>query len=185
MRQGKGSSVGATPTTPSSAATPKTPRTTGARKRAATSTGKSTASKKLKENTVKFTEDLTADAGDDSDNEFATLNLTPSKNGVSINEEKMRAHEQSMGIFYASETPALGSTQATTPDEDDDLKIVTPADAGPAFSFNQPAASQTPSYPMGNGISGSWDNNAFSAGNAYDSDPDQKGHADGAYVDEC
>lgn len=149
MRQGKGVSAG--PSTPGGDKnTPKTPRTTGGRKRAARSTGKSTANKKSKVAVVKSENVYEID--DDSDNELPPLNITPSKSLV--DEDKMRAYEQRMADGASRVPPLdLASAQAASPeadddDDDDDVKIVTPADVAHSF---EPAQS-------------------FSTGNAYADD---------------
>lgn len=143
MRQGKG--VSAAPSTPSGDKnTPKTPRTTGGRKRAAPSTGKSTANKKSKVAVVKSENIYEID--DDSENECPPLNITPSKSLV--NEDNMRAYEQRMADGASRVPPLdLAPTQAASPeddDDDDDVKIVTPADVAHSF---EPAQS----FSTGNG----------------------------------
>lgn len=163
LRQGK------EPATPSSSSTPKTPRTTGGRKRGAPSTGKTPASKKAKADSVKkFTDNYNANLDDDdSENEYPSLDLTPSK-PVRVNEQKLREYQASMGSYYPAETPALEPAQAAaTPEDDDDVKIVTPADAGPAFSFAQSTTAS------GNDGLSNWDN-PFSLGTSYFSDTVQK-----------
>ncbi|KAJ4414846.1 hypothetical protein N0V82_007694 [Gnomoniopsis sp. IMI 355080] len=143
LRQGKG--VSAAPSTPggdSGKNAPKTPRTTGGRKRAATSTGKSTANKRSK-SAVK--PGSIFDVDDDSDNELPPLNFTPSKSNV--NEDKARAYEQMMADTATARIPPpdLAPAQAASPDdEDDDVKIVTPADVAHSF---EPAQS----FSTGNG----------------------------------
>lgn len=121
---------------------PKTPRTTGGRKRAAPSTGKSTASKKTKVAAIK-SENI-YEIEDDSENEHPPLEITPSKSLV--NEEKLRAYEQMMAESAARVPPLdLAPAQAASPEEDDDdVKIVTPADVAHSF---EPAQS----FSTGNG----------------------------------
>lgn len=146
-------------------ATPKTPRTVGGRKRTAPSTGRSTGTKKSKqESSKKFVEDLSADLDDDSDNEMLPLDLTPTKSRV--NEQKLREYSQAQG-WLPADPPALESTQAAETPEDDDLKIVTPADAGPSFSFAQ--NSQWPTL-SGNGIMTGWGHDVFQASASGDGD---------------
>lgn len=118
---------------------PKTPRTTGGRKRAAPSTGKSNASKKSKVAAIKSENIYEID--DDSDNEHPPLDITPSRSLV--NEDKVRAYEQMMADAAARVPPLdLAPAQAASPeeDDDDDVKIVTPADVAhsfePAHSFS-------------------------------------------------
>ncbi|KAJ4388811.1 hypothetical protein N0V93_006271 [Gnomoniopsis smithogilvyi] len=129
LRQGKG--VPTAPSTPGgSRNNPQTPRTTGGRKRAATSTGKSTANKKSK-SAVKL--ENTYEIDDDSEIEDPPLDITPSKSLV--NEDKMRAYEQILSETAPRfQPPDLAPAQAASPDDDDeDVKIVTPADVAHSF----------------------------------------------------
>lgn len=128
MRQGKG---GAAATAGSVPATPK-----AGRKRAATSapsTGKSTASKKARGSVTKAVQPTNVISLDDEDddNEFPPIPLdTPIKGP--------RFTETYAQHFYGTDTqaPALDTTQADTPNEDEDFKPHTPNDAA-AFSFSQ------------------------------------------------
>lgn len=136
MRQGK--AVAGAPSTPGGDKNaPKTPRHSGGRKRAAPSTGHATGSKKPK---VLVKSENTYDGDEGSDNEHPPLDITPSR--VLVDEDKTRAYEQMMADSAARVAPPdLAPAQAATPeDDDDDLKIVTPADVahsfGPAQSFS-------------------------------------------------
>lgn len=118
MRQGKGG-----PSTPT-ATTPKTPKTTGGRKRTVPpSTGKSTATKRIKHEIVDF-EDLDVDElealADKYNNNPSNFDFTPTKSRTK-----------------PIKTPTLEHTQATAAsDDDDDLQIITPCEP-PTFSFAQ------------------------------------------------
>ncbi|KAK7708636.1 hypothetical protein SLS64_006738 [Diaporthe eres] len=128
MRQGKG---GAAATAGSAPVTPK-----AGRKRAAPSapsTGKSTASKKARGSVTKAvqpTNVINLDDEDD-DNEFPPIPLDNPMKGP-------RFTENYAAQFYGTDTqtPALDTTQADTPNEDEDFKPHTPSDAA-AFSFSQ------------------------------------------------
>ncbi|KAL2290460.1 hypothetical protein FJTKL_15555 [Diaporthe vaccinii] len=140
MRQGKG---GAAVTASSAPVTPK-----AGRKRAATSapsTGRSTASKKARGSVAKAvqpTNVINLDDEDD-DNEFPPIPLDTPMKGP-------RFTENYAAQFYGTDTqaPALDTTQADTPNEDEDFKPHTPTDAA-AFSF-----SQAPFYSGGGGSGG-------------------------------
>lgn len=97
------------------------------------------------------------------------MDLTPTKSR--INEQKMREYQQAQG-WHLADPPALESAQAAaTPEEDDDVKIVTPADAGPSFSFAQRNNRSTSAGSCG---MPSWDANPFYSGNSYVSGEAQK-----------
>lgn len=129
MRQGKG---GAAATASSAPVTPKPGRKRAAA--SAPSTGKSTASKKARVSVTKAappTNVINLDDEDD-DNEFPPIPLqdTPIKGP--------RFTDTYAAQFYGTDTqtPALDTTQADTPNEDEDFKPHTPSDAA-AFSFSQ------------------------------------------------
>lgn len=143
MRQGKG--VSAAPSTPSGDKNvPKTPRTTGGRKRAAPSTGKSTANKKNK--AASRPETMYYD-GDDSENEHPPLDITPTRSLV--DEDKLHAYQQMMADSAARVAPPdLAPAQAASPeDDDDDVKIVTPADVAHSFEPAQSFSTGTGYHP--------------------------------------
>ncbi|KAL2290459.1 hypothetical protein FJTKL_15555 [Diaporthe vaccinii] len=139
-KAGKG---GAAVTASSAPVTPK-----AGRKRAATSapsTGRSTASKKARGSVAKAvqpTNVINLDDEDD-DNEFPPIPLDTPMKGP-------RFTENYAAQFYGTDTqaPALDTTQADTPNEDEDFKPHTPTDAA-AFSF-----SQAPFYSGGGGSGG-------------------------------
>lgn len=138
MRQSKG---GAAPTN----SAPVTPK--AGRKRAATSapsTGKSTTSKKARHSTAKAAPSATVInlEDDDDDNEFPPIPLDTPIKGPRVTETYERQ-------FFSSDAqiPALDTTQADTPIEEEDFKPHTPSDAA-AFSFSQ--------APMSSGGGGSY-----------------------------
>lgn len=140
MRQGKGSA--ATPSAGNSV--PVTPKS--GRKRAATSapsTGKSTATKKARGSTAKAVQPATVINLDDEDdeNEFPPIPLDTPIRGPRFTE----TYEKQ---FFSTDAqiPALDTTQADTPIEDEDFKPHTPSDAA-AFSFSQ--------APFSSGVGGS------------------------------
>lgn len=96
--------------------------------------------------------------------------MTPTK--PRINEQKLRDYQKSEG-WIPADPPALEFAQAAaTPEEEDDVKIVTPADAGPNFSFVQ--SNNWPSSAASGGMP-SFDTNPFHMGNSYVSGEAQKG----------
>lgn len=129
MRQAKGSAAAPASSVP---VTPKT-----GRKRAATSapsTGKSTATKKARGSTAKAVPSapvINLDDDDDDENEFPPISLETPIKGPRFTE----AYEKQ---FFSTDAqiPALDTTQADTPNEDEDFKPHTPSDAA-AFSFSQ------------------------------------------------
>lgn len=130
-----------------------------------------TSKKAKQESAKKVIEGLSADLEDDSDNDLAPLDLTPTK--PRINEQKLREYQLAQG-WIPADPPALDSAQAAaTPEDDDDLKIVTPADAGPNFSFAQ--SNTWSSSAGGGGAMPNWDANPFHSGNSYISGEAQKG----------
>lgn len=140
---------------------PKTPKTPGGRKRNAStapSTGRSTLNKKAKSASAKkIIEDLNANLDDtDSDNDLPPLDQTPTK--LRYNEQELRAYQLAEG-YAQPDPPVQESAQAAaSPDEDDDVKIVTPGDAGPNFSFGP--SSSVPASAAGGGVGGrlaGWD----------------------------
>lgn len=168
MRQGK-----------EAPAVPKTPKTPGGRKRNATSapsTGRTPLSKKAKQASIKkVIEDLNANLDaddDDSDNELQPLEMTPSK--PRYDEQKLRAYQLANG-YAQPDPPALESAliAATPEDEDDDLRIVTPGEAGPNFSFAQ--SNPMPASAGGGGVGdfAGWDAH-FPLGTPHYADEAQK-----------
>lgn len=133
MRQGKGGAAGT-----AANGAPVTPK--GNRKRAAPSapsTGKSTASKKARTTTAKAVPPvnvITVDDDEDEDNELPPIVETPFKGP-----RFTPAYEKQFSGTDA-QTPALDTTQAETPNEDEDFKPHTPNDAA-AFSFTQAPSS--------------------------------------------
>lgn len=133
MRQGKGGAAGTTAN-----GDPVTPK--GNRKRAAPSapsTGKSTASKRARTTTAKAVppaQVIALDDDEDEENELPPIMETPFKGP-----RFTAAYEKQ---FYGTDpqTPALDTTQAETPNEDEEFKPHTPNDAA-AFSFTQAPSS--------------------------------------------
>ncbi|PSR90762.1 hypothetical protein BD289DRAFT_452147 [Coniella lustricola] len=173
---GKGSAGESTPVTPKSAV-PKTPRTAGSRKRSAPSGGKSTVSKKLKDSTAKTTQDISTIVDDDSEGEFPPLAMTPTKKRGSSDKPTQMTREHTTVNLDTNETPSLQSAQITTPDDEDELRILTPADAGAAFSFSQSAPNVSASF---NTHTTPW-----SHGNAYFTVSTQESYIADGYEDEC
>lgn len=130
MRQEKGGVAAA-----ATNSTPVTPK--AGRKRAAVSapsTGKSTASKKARASSVKAVPTapvIAIDDDDDDENEFPPIPLDTPFHGPRFTEPYAKQ-------FYGTDaqTPALDTTQADTPNEEEDFKPHTPSDAL-AFSFSQ------------------------------------------------
>lgn len=175
MRQAKGGAAA------SASSAPVTPK--AGRKRAATSapsTGKSTASKKARGSTAKAVQSTTVinldddDDDDDDENEFPPLSLENPIKGPRFTE----AYERQ---FFSTDAqiPALDTTQADTPNEDEDFKPHTPNDAA-AFSFSQAPLSSVgggggggggynletypisqPSFTATSGYSKTWTNDDF------------------------
>ncbi|KAF3770924.1 hypothetical protein M406DRAFT_326336 [Cryphonectria parasitica EP155] len=187
LKQARGSSGSTAPATPSSSG-PKTPRTGGSRKRAAPSTGKSTSTKKQKGSSVKFSGILNPSVADDddddndsSDNEFPPIEMTPTKSGIRINHEKMAAHERAMGITYPKDTPALDPTQTITSDDEDEVRILTPADARTSFPSKKPDAQAM--AVDGKDASQTSDHDSSGLFSAYTTEPTAQEFAN--YDDEC
>jgi hypothetical protein len=136
MRQGKGAAAG---TAASSA--PVTPK--AGRKRAAPSapsTGNPTVTKKARRSAAKPVQPapvitLDDDDDDDDDNEYPPISLDTPIQGPRFTETYAKQ-------FYGTDAqiPALDTTQAETPNEEEDFKPHTPSDAA-AFSFSQAPSS--------------------------------------------
>jgi len=135
MRQGKGAAAG---TAASSA--PVTPK--AGRKRAAPSapsTGNPTATKKARGSAAKPVQPAPVitldDDDDDDDNEYPPISLDTPIQGPRFTETYAKQ-------FYGTDAqiPALDTTQAETPNEEEDFKPHTPSDAA-AFSFSQAPSS--------------------------------------------
>lgn len=159
MKQGKGGAPDSTPT-----ATPKTNR-----KRSATSapsTGKSTV-KKARGNAAKITDSPVINLVDD-DSEHSPIQTPTRIRHSIINFDAERETYARGGIDYdtgaplATAAPSLDLTQADSPNNEEDIKPVTPGDA-PALSFAQPNHPGGDSWTM-------WGNNSFDVGNTHVSD---------------
>lgn len=163
LRQGKTAPGGAGPSTPGggTASVPKTPRTTGGRKRAAPSGGKTPASKRTKTTTVTTAKPEVAEDDESEVEPFPVMEPV-------VSEEAMRAHEaKTNGLPYAlasEAAPSLASARAVSIDEDEDVKVITPADAAPSFSFSQSSAAAAPAYSFSQST-------APSGGPRYDPSP--------------
>ncbi|ROW06208.1 hypothetical protein VMCG_04578 [Cytospora schulzeri] len=157
MKQGKGASDN-TPT-----ATPKSNR-----KRSATSapsTGKSTA-KKARGSAVKPIESNVINL-DDDDSEHSPIQTPTKSRHFKINYDMERESYAKMGYDYdtgaplTTAAPSLDLTHPDSPNNDEDIKPVTPGDA-PSYSFAQPT------QPSAGGEEWNmWGNNSFGVGNTH------------------
>ncbi|POS77902.1 polarity defective-2 [Diaporthe helianthi] len=140
MRQGKGAAAG----TGSGSSVPATPK---GRKRVATSapsTGKSTATKRARASASKPAAAAAVitvddDGEDDEDNPLPPIPLDTPTHGPRFTDFGAK---QFWGGNHDAQAPALDTTQAESPTEEDDIKPHTPSDAA-AFSFSQAVPSST------------------------------------------
>lgn len=131
----------------------------------------------MKESATKTAPDFIAGLDDDSDEDFPLLTLTPTKKSGSANKQTKGAREHGTVNLDTNEAPSLQSAQATTPDDEDELRILTPADAGAAFSFSQSAPHASASFDT---HASTW-----SHGNARFADPTDEPYIADEYEDEC
>lgn len=157
MKQGKG------PADNTPVATPKSSRKRSAA--SAPSTGKSTA-KKARGNAVKPIENQVINL-DDDDSEHSPIQTPTKSRHFKIDFDMERDNYAKMGFDYdtgaplATTAPSLDLTQSDSPNNDEDIKPVTPADA-PSYSFAQPTQP-----PAGGDDWTTWGNNSFGMDGAH------------------